>query len=383
MNQQRKLAADKILETNPVSAVIFWRPEELVMMLGYYPLWGLSFLVYTNDGKPVLFVPQAEPNDILPAAVEIRKFPWGKLSNSNPWDVLFSEIKLLLKERKILNNSFSFISEMSAVSPCRMSGESPHLPGDLMRRLLQLTESGFKNIDEELLQLFQYKTDDDIVCIKQAHKVAAKAVTVFYEHAVPGISEARLASLIEATVSMTMEEGGVFFARAWPMVQSGINAAAGGVFNRTTAKQLKQGELVMLEMALCVNGYWVDITRTAKVGAISAKQNEMYDIVKKAQQLAIQQIAPGETMRAIDAIARNYIKDAGYGEYFNHALGHQVGFRYHDPGPGLSPYSNGILKKGMVLTVEPGIYGAALGAGVRIEDNVLVTEKGFEILSAY
>jgi Xaa-Pro dipeptidase len=248
---------------------------------------------------------------------------------------------------------------------------------------LQLTESGFKNIDEELLQLFQYKTDDDIVCIKQAHNVAAKAVNVFYEHAVPGISEARLASLIEATVSMTMEEGGVFFARAWPMVQSGINAAAGGVFNRTTAKQLKQGELVMLEMALCVNGYWVDITRTAKVGAISAKQNEMYDIVKKAQQLAIQQIAPGETMRAIDAIARNYIKDAGYGEYFNHALGHQVGFRYHDPGPGLSPYSNGILKKGMVLTVEPGIYGAALGAGVRIEDNVLVTEKGFEILSAY
>ena len=71
MNQQRKLMADEILQTNSISAVIFWRPEELVMMLGYYPLWGLSFLVYTSDGKPVLFVPQAEPNDILPAAISI------------------------------------------------------------------------------------------------------------------------------------------------------------------------------------------------------------------------------------------------------------------------------------------------------------------------
>lgn len=383
MNQQRKLIADKILQTNSISAVIFWRPEELVMMLGYYPLWGLSFLVYTNDGKPVLFVPQAEPNNILPAAIEVRRFPWGQLSSINPWDVLFNEIKSLLRERKILNSNFSFISELSAISPCRMGGESPHLPGDLMRRLLQLGESAFKNIDEKLLQLLQYKTDDDIVCIKQAHKVASKAIDVFYEHALPGISEAKLASLIEGAVSMAMEDDGVLFARAWPMVQSGINAADGGVFNRTTAKQLKQGELVMLEMAVCVNGYWVDITRTAKVGTMSAKQNEIYEVVSKAQQLAIQQIAPGKAMTAIDAVARTCIKEAGYSEYFNHALGHQVGFRYHDPGPGLSPYSDGILKEGMVLTVEPGIYGAALGAGVRIEDNVLVTQKGFEILSAY
>jgi Xaa-Pro aminopeptidase len=383
MNQQRKLIVDKILQSNSVSAVIFWRPEELVMMLGYYPLWGLSFLVYTNDSKPVLFVPQAEPGDILPDEIEVRRFPWGQLSNINPWDVLFNEIKSLLRERKILNSNFSFISESSAVSPCRMSGESPHLPGDLMTRLLQLSESAFKNIDEELLQLLQYKTDDDIVCIKQAQKVAAKAVNVFYEHALPGISEAKLASLIEGAVSMAMEEDGVFFARAWPMVQSGINAADGGLFNRTTFKQLKRGELVMLEMAVCVNGYWVDITRTAKVSVMSAKQNELYELVSKAQQLAIQQTAPGKAMSAIDAVARTCIKEAGYDEYFNHALGHQVGFRYHDPGPGLSPYSDGTLKEGMVLTVEPGIYGAALGAGVRIEDNVLVTQKGFEILSAY
>jgi Xaa-Pro dipeptidase len=383
MNQERELMADKILQTNDVSAVIFWRPEELVMMLGYYPLWGLSFLVYFNDDVPVLFVPEVEPDDILPKEIEVRKFPWGKLSNINPWDVLFGEIKLLLQQKKIAGNIISFISETSAVSPCRMSGESPHLPGDLINRLLELCGKSFKNIDEDLLMLLQYKTDDDDERIRQAHKIAAKGVNVFFEQVQQGISEAKLAATIESTVSMTMEEDNIFFAKAWPMVQSGINAADGGFFNRTTSKKIVTGELVMLEMAVCVNGYWVDITRTAKVGIMTERQNKMYEVVKTAQQLAIQQIKPGIAMKEIDAIARNYIQHAGFGDYFNHALGHQVGFRYHDPGPVLSPHSNGILKQGMLLTVEPGIYGAALSGGVRIEDNVLVTENGFEILSEY
>lgn len=374
---------DKILQANAVSAVIFWRPEEMVMMLGYYPLWGLSFLVYFKESDPVLFVPEAEPVDILPRQIEVRKFPWGKLSNINPWDVLFDEIKLLLQERKALDQSISFISELSALSPCRMSGESPHLPADLMKRLFQLGENTFKNIDEDLLTLFQYKTGNDIEQLKLAHKIAAKAVRVFFEHAQPAISEAKLAALIESTVSMTMEDDNILFARAWPMIQSGINAADGGLFNRTTSKKISSGELVMLEMAVCVNGYWVDITRTAKVGVLTEQPNKMYDVVKTAQQLAIQQVKPGTAMKEIDAIARTYIKDAGFGDYFNHALGHQVGFRYHDPGPALSPFSDGILKEGMLLTVEPGIYGTALSGGVRIEDNIRVTENGFEILSEY
>lgn len=383
MNQIRKSAVDQILHANSIGAVIFWRPEELVMMLGYYPLWGLSFLVYTSDAKPVLFVPFAEPEDILPGEIEIRKFPWGKLSNINPWDVLMDEIKSLLKERNMLNERISFVSESAAISPCRMSGESPHLPGDFIRRLFQLNQQSFENIDKELLELFQYKTQDDIVCIKEAHRVAGNAVNIFYENAQPGISEAKLASLIEAAVALTMEEDNVFFAKAWPMVQSGINAADGGVFNRTTGKKIKQGELVMLEMAVCVNGYWVDITRTAKVGTVSDEHSEMYEVVKTAQQLAIQQIKPGKLMKEIDFIARNQIKVSGFEQYFNHPLGHHVGFRYHDPGSVLSPYSEGILKEGMLLTVEPGIYGKELSGGVRIEDNVLVTKDGFEILSAY
>jgi Xaa-Pro dipeptidase len=383
MNQIRKKKVDEILNSNGISAIIFWRPEELVMMLGYYPLWGLSFLVYSDDEQPVLFVPQAEPEDILPEGIEIRRFPWGELTNIDPWEILFNEIKQLLKEKQIFEKQITFLSDLSAVSPCRMSGEGPHLPTGLTHQLMQINEGRVKNIDGDLLKLFQYKTEVDIAGIKLAHQVIAKAVAVFYEHAQPGITEARLASLIESEVSLAMEDSTIFIAKAWPLIQSGINATEGGRFNRTTAKIINDGELVMLEMSACVNGYWLDITRTAQVGVMNELQKEIYNTVKEAQQLAIQAIQPGKEMKSIDAIARNYIAAAGYADFFNHALGHHVGFRYHDPGHVLSPFSNGIIEEGMVLTVEPGIYGAALKAGVRIEDNILVTANGYEILSAY
>ncbi|MFN8561249.1 MAG: M24 family metallopeptidase [Anaerolineae bacterium] len=89
----------------------------------------------------------------------------------------------------------------------------------------------------------------------------------------------------------------------------------------------------------------------------------------------------GASAQAVDKVARDYIAERGFGRYFEHHLGHHVGFRYHDPGAALAPNSEFALQPGMVVTIEPGIYGQELGAGCRIEDNVLVTESGGEVLS--
>jgi Xaa-Pro dipeptidase len=139
----------------------------------------------------------------------------------------------------------------------------------------------------------------------------------------------------------------------------------------------------MLEMGICVNGYWADITRTASVGRISDQHKKIFYTVLEAQRAALSVMRPGVAMAEVDDAARKYIRASGWGHLFNHALGHHVGFRYHDPGPVLSPDSRGILKEGMLLTVEPGIYGHEIGAGVRIEDNVRITETGYELLSDY
>lgn len=383
MNVQKRLLLQQTIKQHSLGALIFWRPDELVLTLGYMPQWGLSFLVYTRDDVPVLFVPELEPEDILPIGIEIRKFPWGDIYCADPWKDLFGQIKGLISKRGLNKYPVSFIKNIGGTAPCRMAGEQPHLPSDLNEQLVAASDAGYKDVTNHLLRLYLYKNDEDVGCLKLVHEVAALAIQTFYNNLKAGNTEANIAAAIEAAVQNMTGKNGVQFAKAWPLIQSEINAAFGGRYNRTTGRILKEGEMVMLEMSICINGYWADITRTGQTSEVSAQQRNVFDTVLAAQQLAISMMKPGVQMAEIDAAARTHIAEAGYGHLYNHALGHHVGFRYHDPGPGLSPGSAGVLEEGMLLTVEPGVYGTEINGGVRIEDNVLITGGGCLVLSDY
>lgn len=148
---------------------------------------------------------------------------------------------------------------------------------------------------------------------------------------------------------------------------------------RAADRVMQHGDFVTLDFGARVDGYHSDITRTVVLGEPSAKQCEVYQIVHDALYKAIDAIRPGVAGKEVDAVARDYIKDAGFGDYFGHGLGHSLGLACHD-GPGLAPRSDITLASGMVLTVEPGIYIPDWG-GVRIEHDVLVTETGARILT--
>jgi Xaa-Pro dipeptidase len=383
MDLQRKQMLQQIINQHKVGALIFWRPDELVMTLGYMPLWGLSFLVFTADYEPVLFVPETEPVDILPKHIKIQTFPWGNMACANPWNDLYSQIKLLLKEKKLQQLPVSFIRSIGGSAPCQMAAEQPPLPPDLIEKLSAVCEGGWINATSGLLMLYSFKTKTDIEKIKLTHQIAAIAVNTFYKLAIPENTEADIAAAIEYEVHKCINMPKIYFSRAWVMIQSGPNAAWGGKYNRSTGRSVQGGELVMMEMGICVNGYWADITRTAKVGDVSIQNNKIYDLVYESQKLGISMMKPGVKMSTIDEAVRKKIKEAGFEKFFNHVLGHHVGFRYHDFGPLLSPASDADLKEGMLLTVEPGIYGEDINAGVRIEDNILITADGCEVLSSY
>ncbi len=381
MNKVRKQQLDIILQQQGLGALLFWRPDELVLTLGYLPHWGISFLLYPRDGEPVLFVPELEPEDILPAGVAVHTFPWGILDCPDPWEELYAGIRAVLEGRGLHRLPLSFVKSVGRSAPCRMAAEQAPLPPDLTERLSLLSTDGYRGSDLE--GLYMVKTSEDIAALEVTHRVAALAVETFYRNLQPGRTEAGVAASVEATVQEATGCEGVYYARAWALVQSGINTAAAGRFNRTTGKALAPGEGVLLELSICVNGYWADITRVGQTSELPPAHKKIFDIVAKAQAVAIAAIKPGVSMETIDEQARRVIGEAGYGHLFAHGLGHPVGFRYHDPGPGLSPGSKQLLQPGMVLTVEPGIYGAEIGCGVRIEDNVLVTEDGYRILSDY
>ncbi|WP_313122914.1 M24 family metallopeptidase, partial [Exiguobacterium sp.] len=129
-----------------------------------------------------------------------------------------------------------------------------------------------------------------------------------------------------------------------------------------------------------LNGYVSDITRTVAVGPINAELQKIYDTVLQAQLAGVDGLKPGITGIEADALTRDIIKEAGYGEYFGHSTGHGIGLEVHE-GPGLSFRSETKLEPGMIVTVEPGIYVPQVG-GCRIEDDVLITETGREILSS-
>jgi len=156
------------------------------------------------------------------------------------------------------------------------------------------------------------------------------------------------------------------------IVASGLRSALPhGV---ATAKVIESGDFVTLDYGALYDGYISDITRTVAVGEPADKLKEIYAVTLAAQELALQGIKPGMTGIEADAIARDYIKSKGYGEAFGHSTGHGIGLEVHES-PGLSFRTETILKPNMVVTVEPGIYLPEIG-GVRIEDDIVITESG-------
>lgn len=162
-----------------------------------------------------------------------------------------------------------------------------------------------------------------------------------------------------------------------PIVAAGANSskphAAPG-----QARIGKNG-FVMIDMGCRLRGYCSDMTRTVLLGAMKDRFADIYTVVREAQKRAIAKVRPGARMSEVDFAARGYIHSKGFGKYFGHSVGHGVGMKVHEL-PSVSRISRDFLKKGMVTTIEPAIYIPGFG-GVRIEDMVLVTSKGCEILT--
>jgi len=144
---------------------------------------------------------------------------------------------------------------------------------------------------------------------------------------------------------------------------------------------LKEGDSVILDIFAPVNHYWCDMTRTVFYKTVSPEQKKVYEIVKAANLAGINAVKPGVPLKDIDYTARKVIEDAGYGQYFTHRLGHGIGLDVHEP-PDCSAASDAIAEPGMCFSIEPGIYLPGKW-GVRIEDLVVVTEDGVEVLNSF
>ena len=188
-----------------------------------------------------------------------------------------------------------------------------------------------------------------------------------------GATEKEIAFLLETSLKKSGAEKLAFD----PIVASGPNGALPHA--KPTDRILARGDAVVIDFGGQFEHYCSDMTRTFFIGSVSKELRKMYKIVRQAQKLAIESIKPGKLSKEIDKVARDYISSKGYGNFFVHGLGHGVGLAVHEK-PGINKRTDIKLEPGMVITIEPGIYVQDIG-GIRLEDMVLVTEDGCNVLN--
>lgn len=220
----------------------------------------------------------------------------------------------------------------------------------------------------------QIKEENELEKLAKAESIgdlAFKAIVPFIKaHWKDGLTENEVALEIERVMRQNGASGTSFDTIVAAGAKSSLpHAVPGNV-------PLKEGDFVVMDFGCIYEGYCSDMTRTVVIGSASQKHKEVYETVLAAQRAALEGIKAGLKGKEVDAIARDYITKAGYGDYFGHGLGHSVGIEIHE-NPRFSMLEEQIIESGMVITVEPGIYLPGFG-GVRIEDMVVVTKNGVQ-----
>jgi Xaa-Pro dipeptidase len=219
------------------------------------------------------------------------------------------------------------------------------------------------------------KSPEEIKRMKHAMELIEEVLRQGLKSVKTGVTEIEIVAELEYLMKKLGAQGPSFET----MVLSGPKTAL--PHGTPGDRKIQHGDLLMFDMGVYADGYASDITRTFAVGDISPELKKIYNAVLEANLQGIQAIKPGVTLASVDKAARDAIENAGYGPYFLHRLGHGLGMDVHEY-PSVHGNNADLVQPGMVFTVEPGVYVAGLG-GVRIEDDIFVTDNGVEVLTSY
>jgi Xaa-Pro aminopeptidase len=224
-------------------------------------------------------------------------------------------------------------------------------------------------------QLREVKDSAELAAVRRSAAILSEAFARLAEEPFVGRSERELVW----RMAELMHEGGADDAAFSTVVGAGPTGASPHAVPGD--RRIEAGEAVVVDAGCRVNGYCSDCTRTFATGPLPAQLDEAYAVVLRAQLASLEAVLPAADGKAVDRIARSIIEDAGFGDHFGHGLGHGVGLEVHEA-PWLNPELESALAIDNVVTVEPGVYLPGLG-GIRIEDLVIVTEDGPEVLTSF
>ncbi|MHA8138071.1 M24 family metallopeptidase [Lactobacillaceae bacterium Scapto_B20] len=326
-------------------------PKTIEYLTGFFsdPIERVLALVVFADQEPFMFAPALEVEVVKDSGFDHPVY--GYLDHENPWRMIGDYVKKRVAD------------------PKHIALDKGYLPVAREEALQSVFSSAAfdSDITSFIEHMRLYKTADEIAKLEAAGREADFAFEQGFAAVEPGVSEMSIAAKLEYELKLR----GVRNMSFDTLVQAGAHAA--NPHGATSDNKVKNNELVLFDLGTFHDGYISDASRTVAVGKPSDKDLDIYKVCLEAQLKAMDAAKPGITAEELDAVARDVIDKAGYGQYFIHRLGHGMGMSEHEF-PSIMEGNKMELEPGMCFSIEPGIYIPGV-AGVRIEDCVYLTEN--------
>jgi Xaa-Pro dipeptidase len=371
----------EIMERHKLEALVARAPDNILYLTNYWTMKGYDLVIFPREGDPTLLVIEPQFHEAQRTAwnKDVRYFHFYDAKDPRPPMVRAAEMAVdVLRERKLDGRVGIELSQFSQTCD-RMVGE-PTVYWQGYYDVFRASCREVIDVAPLLAEVRMIKTPQEIERMRLANELAAMGMEHARKNIRPGMKESEVAAMIEGHIHAVGVgyKGKVDMARAFTLVWSGKGIAT---FTATSHRPVIENEPTLVEIWVCADGYWTDLTKNICPGRLTAEYNRLLDQLLKIFSDGIACVRDGALLGEIDRILRRGIDAAGYNGQPSHPVAHGVGARAHEP-----PYSHqaapGTMRSGMVLAIEPGVYWEG-GGGLRLEDNFLVTESGCEKLCSY
>jgi len=361
-----------------LDALVVRAPDNVLYLTNYWTMKGYDIAIFPREAEPILIVIEPQFREAQRTAwnKDVRYFNFYHPSDPRPPTARALDLCLAaLREKKLTGRVAVELSQGSQICD-RMVGEPT--------TATQAYFDAFRSVGKEvvdatpiLADLRMIKTPQEIERMRLANELAAIGMAYGRENIRPGMKESEVAAMIEGHIHAVGVgyRNKVAMARAFTLVWSGRGIAT---FTATSNRPVQEHEPTLVEIWVCADGYWTDLTKNICPGTLTPEYTELLELLLGIFHEASGVVRDGAPLGEIDRIIRTRIDEAGYTGQPSHPVAHGVGARAHEP-----PYSHkaapGTMKRNMILAIEPGIYWDG-GGGLRLEDNFLVTGDGSEKL---